>query len=73
MQEPSNLEVNYPVMVWTFYRNGALLVAMETTVCIRSCLSLKKNIILVSYFRISHKNLETNMFIRKINFGQKVP
>ena len=42
MQEPSNLEVNYPVMVWTFYRYGALLVAIETTVCIRSCLNFKK-------------------------------
>ena len=26
-----------------------------------------KNILLVSYFHISHKNLETNMFILKIN------
>ena len=73
MQEPLNLELNYPVMVWTFYSNGALLVAMETTVCIRSCLNLKKIYFWCHTFIFHIINLETNMFILKINFGQKVP
>ena len=41
-------------MVWTFYRYGALLVAMETTVCIITVL-IFKNILLMSDFQISHQ------------------
>ena len=73
MQESSNLELNYPVMVWTFYRYGALLVAMETTVCIRRCLNFKKNILLVSYFHISHKNFGTEYVYSKDKFWPKSP
>ena len=73
MQEPSNLELNYPVMVWTFYRYGALLVAMETTVCIRSCLNFKNNILLVSYFHISHKKFENEYVYFKDKFWPKSP
>ena len=73
MQEPSNLEVNYPIMVWTFYRYVALLVAMETTVCIRSCLNLKKNFIHVSYFYISHKKFGNEYVYSKDEFWPKSP
>ena len=73
MQEPLNLELNYPVMVWTFYSNGALLVAMETTVCIRSCLNLKKNILLVSYFHISHHKFGNEYVYSKDKFWPKSP
>ena len=72
MQEPSYLELNCPVMVWAFYRYGALLVAMETTDCVRSCLNVKK-ILLVSNFHISHKKFGNKYVYSKDKFWPKSP
>ena len=73
MQEPSYLELSYPVMVWTFYRYRALLVAMETTVCIRNCLNLKKYMLLVSNFHISHQKFGNEYVLSKDKFWPKSP
>ena len=59
-------------MVWTFYRYGAVLVAMETTVCIRTVL-IFKNILLMSDFQISHQKFGIEYVYSKDKFWPKSP
>lgn len=73
MKKSSSLTLNYPVMVWTFYRYGALVIAMVTTVCVKNCLNLENSELLVSKFHISHKKFGTEYVYSREKFRSKSP